>query len=90
MSSRRVSIRAPLTRAGRRAFLGLLEGLFLFQSAPRSRERGDKAYEDFAEAIDKFQSAPRSRERGDFMLLDAARLEYCFNPRPAHASGATF
>ena len=64
-SDSHVSIRAPLTRAGRQSAMIMLATLVAFQSAPRSRERGDRA---------RFQG-----ELGP----------HCFNPRPAHASGAT-
>ncbi len=37
----------------------------LFQSAPRSRERGDKVLVIWFTVTEVFQSAPRSRERGD-------------------------
>ena len=37
-----------------------------------------------------FQSAPRSGERGDRTEGEGAALKYCFNPRPARVSGATY
>ena len=36
-----------------------------------------------------FQSAPRPRGRGDISSAFASRSCRCFNPRPAHAGGAT-
>ena len=36
-----------------------------------------------------FQSAPRSRERGDEEMRVSRAIRAGFNPRPAHASGAT-
>src|SRR5258706_511878 len=60
-----------------------------FQSAPRSRERGDHQMMTDTKRFCEFQSAPRSRERGDpsfVMLIDRIN---CFNPRPALVSGAT-
>ena len=84
-----VSIRAPLTRAGRREQIPKNAKRLLFQSAPRSRERGDWLCGYFAPAVDEFQSAPRSRERGDHHSTAFFRSPASFNPRPAHASGAT-
>ena len=86
---RGVSIRAPLTRAGRLPFERLCHLAGMFQSAPRSRERGDTARNGGSQGPKPFQSAPRSRERGDGTGRTIDRSHCCFNPRPAHASGAT-
>ncbi len=108
-----VSIRAPLTRAGRLFALlfisisawfqsaprsrergdsngrSLTTCLLAFQSAPRSRERGDRFAPCDVAAVGSFQSAPRSRERGDPFNRSLTEFNNRFNPRPAHASGAT-
>ena len=66
LAYRMVSIRAPLSRAGRPSLRRLTSGKQLFQSAPRSVERGNSVYgEDCARRMRVFQSAPRSVERGD-------------------------
>jgi len=38
---------------------------WMFQSAPRSEERGDPMSEELQAHLRMFQSAPRSEERGD-------------------------
>ena len=88
--SNRVSIRAPLSRAGRRPDTGAAPRFDLFQSAPRSRERGDAPHSSQPFANQSFQSAPRSRERGDSARSSPCPGRSSFNPRPALASGATF
>ena len=61
-----VSIRAPVTRPGRPLPEAVTDTLPEFQSAPRSRDRGDRSRIWPASMIALFQSAPRSRDRGDF------------------------
>ncbi len=85
-----VSIRAPLTRAGRRGEYHVVTADSKFQSAPRSRERGDQNVSAVSLMARWFQSAPRSRERGDWRgVHHVGGASSGFNPRPAHASGAT-
>jgi len=60
-----VSIRAPRTRAGRQRRNWFLKLVFMFQSAPRARARGDIFASERARYQKKFQSAPRARARGD-------------------------
>ncbi len=62
-----VSIRAPLSRAGRLQAPHDGATPRRFQSAPRSRERGDWHRIEGQGVIQMFQSAPRSRERGDLI-----------------------
>ena len=64
--------------------------LILFQSAPRSRDRGDMRSFPHLETILLFQSAPRSRDRGDHRSAGYHNHVASFNPRPGHATGATF
>ena len=108
-----VSIRAPLSRAGRpqsrrrhawdarfnprpaqssgatRCTPPLLG--MPFQSAPRSCRAGQlRKMDQNGTYILVFQSAPRSVERGDPCLCSiASRRLVSFNPRPAQSSGAT-
>ncbi len=56
-----VSIRAPLSRAGRRATHGLNSREPVFQSAPRSRERGDKRIDEGSKLLGVSIRAPLSR-----------------------------
>ena len=60
-----------------------------FQSAPRSRDRGDTWAAEAMEWETVFQSAPRSRDRGDHKVFSPLCLSLSFNPRPGHATGAT-
>ena len=60
-----VSIRAPLSRTGRRLRPWWSASNEMFQSAPRSLERGDTTAPRTAVVSLVFQSAPRSLERGD-------------------------
>ena len=84
-----VSIRAPLSRAGRRkADFGILwyNG---FNPRP-ALASGTTPMIRFTSRTMMFQSAPRSRERDD-LHSPIAPLRPCrFNPRPALASGTTF
>ena len=84
-----VSIRAPVTRPGRHWTAGEREAAEQFQSAPRSRDRGDTRDWWAARQNEGFQSAPRSRDRGDPRHFAAFAERNCFNPRPGHATGAT-
>ena len=61
----------------------------MFQSAPRSRDRGDLALRAVRLESDEFQSAPRSRDRGDPVHPVRLIRSFCFNPRPGLATGAT-
>ncbi len=62
-----VSIRAPLSRAGRhRRRQATARDAGWFQSAPRSVERGDQSACHVGD-VRRFQSAPRSVERGDLL-----------------------
>ena len=62
-----------------------------FQSAPRARARGDLVKSAGLSVMKLFQSAPRARARGDSgaLLRNRLRGTIGFNPRPAHARGAT-
>ena len=60
-----------------------------FQSAPRSRDRGDPQCADAPPDYEQFQSAPRSRDRGDLTSGFELPAVPCFNPRPGLATGAT-
>ncbi len=60
-----VSIRAPVSRPGRPRTARLCSAAAWFQSAPRSRDRGDARALRLAKPPQLFQSAPRSRDRGD-------------------------
>ena len=84
-----VSIRAPVTRPGRPDYRAVgLTGLF--QSAPRSLDRGDSVGHLLPARLTMFQSAPRSLDRGDVAGHGADALaRRCFNPRPGHSTGAT-
>ncbi len=62
----------------------------LFQSAPRSCERGDMRWNGLKCEGFRFQSAPRSCERGDPIEEAQAVKRARFNPRPARVSGATW
>ncbi len=84
-----VSIRAPVTRPGRPHVFDSAEPRGWFQSAPRSRDRGDLAAEPQRHRAKMFQSAPRSRDRGDVGGLRSNVPDIRFNPRPGHATGAT-
>ena len=66
------------------------EPVRLFQSAPRSRDRGDESRRDYRVPASAFQSAPRSRDRGDLLLVMIVHFPTRFNPRPGHVTGATF
>ena len=61
----------------------------LFQSAPRSRDRGDLLKYHGACGAYLFQSAPRSRDRGDSFAVWRPQQGTGFNPRPDHVTGAT-
>ncbi len=84
-----VSIRAPVSRPGRPGAAGFKVMLNTFQSAPRSRDRGDLLVPKLATMDDKFQSAPRSRDRGDVKIGRLTLTGRRFNPRPGLATGAT-
>jgi hypothetical protein len=84
-----VSIRAPPTRAGRHGQRSEFAEWIAFQSAPRPRGRGDPAVRRGIVWKALFQSAPRPRGRGDSPVSLANILCRSFNPRPAHAGGAT-
>ncbi len=60
----------------------------MFQSAPRSEERGDMSVVRLAQHRYVFQSAPRSEERGDLLPQVLLPRPSGFNPRPAPRSGA--
>ncbi len=87
--SRVVSIRAPLSRAGR-----LLppntnaDTMEVSIRAPLSRA-GRRISVSTSARKSLFQSAPRSRERDDYRHQVFRELRPCFNPRPALASGTT-
>ena len=85
-----VSIRAPVTRPGRPNTTAALAEISKFQSAPRSRDRGDFRENFSLAARAVFQSAPRSRDRGDALPGRCLPNNRRFNPRPGHATGATF
>ena len=53
-----------------------------FQSAPRSRDRGDAWRERRAMHICEFQSAPRSRDRGDRFARGKELSEALFQSAP--------
>ena len=60
-----VSIRAPVSRPGRHIRVYSQQTSPMFQSAPRSRDRGDQLKPMLGSWPTAFQSAPRSRDRGD-------------------------
>ena len=64
-------------------------GLPLFQSAPRSPDRGDLFLGILNMPALGFQSAPRSPDRGDFAFNSGMWTQDGFNPRPDHLTGAT-
>ena len=84
-----VSIRAPVTRPGR------LEGTVrsgqgeLFQSAPRSRDRGDPPITILRWIWSCFNPRPGHATGATNCIRAAAAGGSCFNPRPGHATGAT-
>ena len=78
----KVSIHAPLTRAGRRPYRERKAGDRVFQSTPRSRERGDIAGSTNYVIDFGFQSTPRSRERGDAARNARARASEVFQSTP--------
>ena len=85
-----VSIRAPRTRAGRHAVQTPVSLQLEFQSAPRARARGDifsapNASQNLPVSI----RAPRTRAGRLFTPKCSPVLMVGFNPRPAHARGAT-
>ena len=62
---------------------------FLFQSAPRSGDRGDIEKNMSTQTEIVFQSAPRSGDRGDaFAERRSPFASVCFNPRPGPETGA--
>ena len=61
----------------------------VFQSATRPRGRGDPSRICSVCWPRTFQSAPRPRGRGDPVVQAQIEPGRCFNPRPAHAGGAT-
>ncbi len=60
----------------------------MFQSAPRSGERGDVKSAEWVHPLPWFQSAPRSGERGDVRPRARHRRRQGFNPRLAPESEA--
>ena len=82
---------APRARArGDQLCAQNITNLYVFQSAPRARARGDGGTYNIVNCRIEFQSAPRARARGDLLWAERHQLLCCFNPRPAHARGATF
>ena len=77
-----VSIRAPVTRPGRHDNTRNCARHGKFQSAPRSRDRGDSDMRDFPSFFARFQSAPRSRDRGDRELISCPALLVEFQSAP--------
>ncbi len=85
-----VSIRAPPTRAGRpdiRSALTCCQVVSIRAPPTRAGRRGPVVDGDRQPA---FQSAPRPRGRGDFVSTSVVPSHASFNPRPAHAGGATY
>ncbi len=86
----RVSIRAPRTRAGRRQTTSTKTALRPVSiRAPRTRAGRQHSLE-LSLCLNEFQSAPRARARGDAFAANTGHGWASFNPRPAHARGATF
>ncbi len=60
-----------------------------FQSAPRSRDRGDRKPATLARAIVVSIRAPVTRPGRQFLRCEKGHSGNSFNPRPGHATGAT-
>ena len=84
-----VSIRAPLSRAGRLVYIWLSRLAPIgFQSAPRSVERGDVLGPRARRAQECFNPRP-AQSSGATRSVDGGSSSQGFNPRPAQSSGAT-
>ena len=84
-----VSIRAPRTRAGRLPYDNQpAHASDVSIRAPRTRA-GRQSPPAPTISATAFQSAPRARARGDSQARAMLCLSSSFNPRPAHARGAT-
>ncbi len=84
-----VSIRVPLSRAGRRIADHLSPSAIMFQSASRSRERDDTKLKDAVKTSTVSIRVPLSRAGRHTDNSAQLYLHQCFNPRPALASGTT-
>ncbi len=86
---RTVSIRAPLSRAGRPGRMNSELAYQGFNPRP-AQSSGATSYSGVIMLLRIwFQSAPRSVERGDCLRCPRLRGLSRFNPRPAQSSGAT-
>ena len=85
----RVSIRAPVTRPGRHGAHYGRAAFYKFQSAPRSRDRGDSSRRANWRPWTSFNPRP-GHATGATSKGGNIVSEICsFNPRPGHATGAT-
>ena len=83
-----VSIRAPLSRAGRLPWMPRRSSRRCFNPRPALASGTTTCYLAGSNGA-QFQSAPRSRERDDPHLPKSESPPPSFNPRPALASGTT-
>ncbi len=86
----KVSIRAPLSRAGRRTAPHVVAHYCQrFQSAPRSVERGDVNLDGKEDGIACFNPRPAQSSGATTAGGETLPTRSGFNPRPAQSSGAT-
>ncbi len=84
-----VSIRAPVTRPGRRRGTRFASRMGQFQSAPRSRDRGDRTSLTVRSQGAGFNPRPGHATGATWPQSRRGTEQKCFNPRPGHATGAT-
>ena len=61
----------------------------MFQSAPRSRDRGDPGTGTIWKAGMRFNPRPGHATGATGITGEEQAVIGCFNPRPGHATGAT-
>ena len=84
-----VSIRAPVTRPGRQVLRQQGAGGGLFQSAPRSLDRGDATSARCGSSPSRFNPRPGHSTGATRAFVHVSARDICFNPRPGHSTGAT-
>ena len=84
-----VSIRAPVSRPGRLRLRRRLRRMMKFQSAPRSRDRGDSPPASPLRPAYRFNPRPGLATGATEQQQSCPRRQQCFNPRPGLATGAT-
>ncbi len=85
-----VSIRAPIQGPGRLLNERMGLATLLFQSAPRSKDRGDSGQTVLT--VDALKVSIRAPIQGPgrrIAIAQASNLVNCFNPRPDPRTGAT-